>query len=259
MGILEIPVDQAWAVGFVLAMTRIAAFAIASPLIGRAVPATGRIAFTVAVALAASSPVAGVTELGELVTAAVVNAVVGAALGFLTGMILHVFSSAGGIVDFISGLAISTAFDPTQGEQSGVYSRLFHLTALTMFVVAGGLTLLVGGLVGSVRLLPLDATLAPQPGLVGLVVELTSQVVLQAVELVLPVIGVLLMLELALGLAARFAPQANVFLLGLPAKLLAALTVVGSSWVLFPDALAQVEGTVARTIGAVLRGLGATA
>jgi flagellar biosynthesis protein FliR len=259
VGVIELPVDAAWAVGAVLAMTRVAAFAIASPVTGRAVPAPARLAFTVAVAMAMVHPVAGVLELGDLVAAAFVNAVVGAAMGYVSGLILHLFASAGGIIDLVSGLSIATVFDPMQGDQGGVFARFFHLTAVTMFLVGGGLLLLVGGLLASTRLFPLDAALAPQPGLAGLVVTLVSRMVRSAVELALPVIGVLLMLELALGLAARFAPQANVFMLGLPAKILAAITVVGSSWVLFPDAVAGAEATVARSLEAVLRGLGGSA
>jgi flagellar biosynthesis protein FliR len=256
VGMIEIPVDVAWAVGIVLAVTRVAAFAIASPITGRAVTAPARVAFTFGVALAMARPVSGIVEIGDLVAAAVVNALVGAALGYVSGLILHLFASAGGIVDLISGLSIATVFDPMQGDQSGVFARFFHLTALTMFVVAGGLILLVGGLVASVQLLPLDAALSPAPGLAGVVTSLVSLMVRSAVELALPVIGVLLMLELGFGLAARFAPQANVFLLGMPAKILAAITVVGTSWVLFPDSLAMAERTVARTMEAVLRGLG---
>jgi flagellar biosynthesis protein FliR len=256
VGIIELPVDAAWAVGAVLALTRVAAFAIASPVTGRAVPAPARLAFTVAVAMAMVQPVSGITELGDLVAAAFVNAAVGAAMGYVSGLILHLFASAGGIIDLVSGLSIATVFDPMQGDQGGVFARFFHLTAITMFLVGGGLLLLVGALVASTRLLPLDAALAPQPGLAGLVVTLVSRMVRAAVELALPVIGVLLMLELALGLAARFAPQANVFMLGLPAKILAAITVVGTSWVLFPDAVAGAEETVARSLDAVLRGLG---
>jgi flagellar biosynthesis protein FliR len=183
---------------------------------------------------------------------------IGAAMGFVSGLILHLFSGAGGIIDLASGLSVATVFDPMQGDQGGVFARMFHLTAITLFVVGGGLTLLVAGLVSSTRVLPLDAALAPQPGLTGLVVGLVAQMVRSAVELALPVLGVLLMLELALGLASRFAPQANVFILGLPAKVLAAITVVGSAWVLFPDAMAVTEATVARSLAAVLRELGGT-
>lgn len=258
-GIVELPVDAAWAVGFVLAASRIAAFSLASPVTGRTIPATGRLAFTVAVALAMTRPVPGSFELGDLVAAAVVNVLIGAAMGFVSGLVLQLFTSAGGIIDLVSGLSVATVFDPMQGDQGGVFSRMFHLTAITLFVVTGGLGLLVTGLVASTRALPLDASLAPRVGLVGLVVATVSQVMRSAVELALPVMGVLMMMELTLGLASRFAPQANVFLLGLPAKVFAAITVVGSAWVLFPDAMSNAEVLVARNLEAVIRGLGGSA
>lgn len=254
---VAIGIDSEWVVGFVLAVTRVAAFAVASPFTGRALPATGRIALTFAVALAMVRPVEGVIELGDLFAAGAVNAVVGAALGWISGLILHLFTSAGGIVDLVSGLSMATVFDPMQGDSGGVFSRLFHLTGLALFVVGGGLALLIGGLVASARILPLDAALSPSSGLTGLVIQLVSQLMRSAVEFALPVMGVLLMLELAMGLAARFAPQANVFMLGMPLKILAAITVVGSAWVLFPDAVDGVERTVMRSMDAVLRGLGA--
>lgn len=257
--VVELPVDLGWAVGIVLAITRIAAFAIASPVTGRGIPGVGRVAFTLGVSLAAARPVQGIVETGDLVTAGIVNALIGFAMGYVSGLILHLFTTAGGIVDLVSGLSIATVFDPMQGDQGGVFARMFHLTAITMFIVSGGFALLVGGLVASTRLLPLDAPFRPEPGLTGLVIDLVSQLVRSAVELALPVIGVLLMLELALGLASRFAPQANVFMLGMPAKILAAITVVGSSWVLFPDALGASLDTVERSLDGVLRGLGAGA
>lgn len=255
--VVEVPIDAAWAVGFVLALTRIAAFAVTSPLIGRSIPATGRIAFTVGVSIAAVRPVHGIIDLGDLITAAFINAVIGGALGIVTGMIIYLFMSAGGVLDLISGLAVSQVFDPISGVQGGVYSRLFNLTATALFLVAGGLTLLVSGLVGSVRVLPLDASLSPDPALGEYVIGLVSTLIRAGVELALPIMGVMLMLELALGLAARFAPQANVFLLGLPAKLLTSITVVGAAWALFPDAMDLTERTFARSLEAVLRGLGA--
>lgn len=254
--LVELPVDAAWAIGLVLALSRIAAFAIASPVTGRILPATGRLAFTLAITFAMTRPVPGTFELGDLIAAAVVNVVIGAAMGFVGGLILQLFTSAGGIIDLVSGLSVAMVFDPMQGDQSGVFARMFHLTAITLFVVGGGLGLLVTALVASTQVLPLDASLAPRVGLAGLVVSIVAQVMRRAVELALPVMGVLLMMELALGLASRFAPQANVFMLGLPAKVFAAITVVGSAWVLFPDAMSDAEVAVVRNLEAVLRGLG---
>jgi len=257
MIVLDVPFDTAWIVGFILASSRMAAFAVVSPFLGRGIAMPARIAFTVAVALAATTPVSGLIEIGDLVAAMLINLTIGGVLGYLTGLIINLYSVAGGVVDISSGLAVSAVFDPMQGDQSGAYSRLFHLTAVTLFVTAGGLALLVGGLIGSTRLLPVTAGLSVHPGLGGEVVTLTALVVRRGVELALPAIGVLMLIELALGIAARFAPQANVFLLGLPAKLLTSLTVVGSSWALFPDAMRNVESTVERTFDVVLAGLGA--
>lgn len=254
--LVELPVDAAWAIGLVLSISRIAAFAISSPVTNRVLPATGRLAFTVAIAIAMVRPVVGEFELGDLIAAAVINVVVGATLGFVSGLILQLFTSAGGIIDLISGLSVAMVFDPMQGDQSGVFARMFHLTAITLFVVGGGLGLLVTALVASTQVLPLDASLSPQVGLVGVVIATVAQMMRSAVELALPVMGVLMMMELALGLASRFAPQANVFMLGLPAKVFAAITVVGSAWVLFPDAMSNAEVLVVRNLEAVLRGLG---
>lgn len=253
---LSLPIDVGWAAGLVLAITRVAAFTIASPITGRAVPAPARLAFVVAIGAAMVSPVDGPLDTSALVGAAVTNAVVGAALGFVSGLIVHLFASAGGIVDLVSGLAVSTVFDPVQGDQGAVFARLFHLTAVALLLVGGGLALIVGALAASIRLIPLDGGLVFSPLLPEVVVSLVSQVVRGGVELVLPVIGVLLMLELAFGLASRFSPQANVLLLGLPAKLLAAITVVGASFVLFPDAIASAQDTIGRSAEATLRGLG---
>jgi flagellar biosynthesis protein FliR len=256
VAVVELPVDVGWVVGFLLALIRVGAFVIASPIIGRSIPAPGRMAFAFAVSMAMTRPIPGLIELGDLVAAAGINVAVGATLGWVSGLIMHLFSSAGAVADLVSGLSVSMVFDPMQGSQGGVFSRMFNLTATTMFLVAGGMGILVGGLVSSATLLPVDAGLAPDPALGGYIIESANLMIRRSVELALPIMGVLLMMELALGLAARFAPQANIFLLGLPAKLLVSITVVGSAWVLFPDAMADAEGLVARGMQAGIRGLG---
>jgi flagellar biosynthesis protein FliR len=254
---LEIPVDAAWAAGVLLAIIRVAAFVVTSPIIGRIVGTPARIAFTIAIGFALSTPITAALDVPGLVGAAVVNAVIGGVLGFVSGLIIQLFSVGGGIVDFVSGLSVATVFDPLSGQQGAVFARMFHMTAVALFLVGGGMGLLVGGLAASVRLLPLDGGLAPTALLSETVVSLVSTLFRTGVELVLPVIGVLLMLELALGLAARFSPQANILMLGLPMKILAAITVVGAAFVLFPDAMVDMQRTVGEASEAALRGLGA--
>ena len=258
MGVVELPVDASWVIGYVLAMIRVGAFAVVSPLLGFAMPVTARMAFTLALPLWLGGPIAGSFEVGDLVAAGAINAAIGGALGWITGVVLYQFSVAGGILDLISGLAVSQVFDPVMGDISGVWNRIFNTVGMTLFVAVGGLGMIAGGLHASVRAIPLDGAVTTDlGGLAGFALDLAAGVIRSGVELALPIMGVMLMLELALGIAARFAPQANVFLLGLPAKLLTAITVVGSSWMLFPDAMSRIQRGFATNVEAVLSGFGA--
>ncbi|MFP4311441.1 MAG: flagellar biosynthetic protein FliR [Nitriliruptoraceae bacterium] len=255
MEISALAIDPTWVTGGILALMRVGAFVVMFPLLGRVMPPTARLAFTFGVGLFFARPVPAVLEVGELVSLGVMNLAVGAALGWLVGLVLHSFAVAGGILDLISGLMVSQVFDPMMGQAGGVWTRMFNLVGMTLFVVLGGLGLVVAGLAASIDVLPLTGSLSISGGLGEFAISQVSRVVRAGVELALPIMGVMLMLELALGLAARFAPQANVFLLGLPAKLFAAITVVGAAWVLFPELLATIQSGFSRDVHAVLRGL----
>ena len=64
------------------------------------------------------------------------------------------------------------------------------------------------------------------------------------------------MVEVVLGIASRFAPQANVFLIGLPAKIIAALASVGAVVALVPETMDGVLNIVQETFRDALTGLG---
>jgi flagellar biosynthesis protein FliR len=251
---LSLALDPAWATGLVLALTRMTGFVVASPILNRVLPWPGRVACVVAFGLFLTEP-AVVTELGGLVVAALLNAVLGIALGFLTGIVFQLFAVAGGIIDMTSGMAVSALFDPGRGEQAGVYNRIFALTALTLFLVLGGLHLFARGLALSVAVIPLDGQMSASGGLATVAVRALSQLMLAGLELALPVVAALFLAEVVLGIAARFAPQANVFLLGLPLKMLIAMTVAGISVVLMPEAVDGVMGGMRDTFVDVLDGL----
>lgn len=254
---LDLALDARDLVGLLLALTRVGGFVVASPLLARVVPLPGRLAVVVTVGLFLASPPAATPTLFELLALAAGNAVVGLVLGFLTGVLFQLFAVAGGLVDLTSGLAVAALFDPTRGEQAAVFARLFSLLALALFFALGGLQLLVRGLALSVAALPLDAGLAPGPGLADTALELTSRLLLLGTELALPVLAALFLVEVVLGLASRLAPQANVFLLGIPAKLLLTLAVVSSSLLLFPGVLDGLTRAIGDTFADALRALGA--
>jgi flagellar biosynthesis protein FliR len=239
-----------------LAVVRVVAFMIASPVFPRTVPVLARIGVAVSLALFFTEPLTGSLTLGRLLGAVAVNLTVGAVLGFMTQVVFAMFPTAGGLVDMASGLAISSVFDPVQGEGSAVYNRLFTLLALTLFMVIGGLHLMIQGFALSMDAIPVDGGIRLDAGVVPFAIRATETMIVAGAELALPAMAALFLTEVVLGLGARFAPNANVFILGLPLRIL--ITLVTGTFVvtLFPTAGDASLRMLREAFVASLRGLG---
>ena len=251
---LDLALDAHWAAGFLLAMTRVAAFVVASPLLPQSVPMVGRAGFTVVVGLALTTSVPDLALTG-LLGGMTVNVTVGLVLGFLTGLMLHLFTVAGDLLDVTSGLSIGAVFDPLTGDRGAVLGRMFPLAALTLFLVVGGLAAVVRGLAASVEVIALDGAIRMHTDMITLAVDLSAHMLVAGVELALPALAALFLTEVVLGLAARFAPQANVLMLGLPVKVLVLLVTASLVILLFPEAMAGLLEAVEQTFVDGIRGL----
>ena len=254
---LSLVIDANWVLGLLLATTRVGAFAVASPQLGSVIPVQAKLAFAVAMGLFLAGPITGEVTVERIVAMAVVNATIGVAMGWLVGVLFHMFSIAGTLIDTSAGTSIASVIDPTRGEQGAVFSRLFQVGGLALFYALGGLGLLVSTLVWSVRAVPLGGAANFDGGaLAGAATNMTSKVMVAGIELAMPVLAVLLLSELVMGLAARFAPTANVFLLGLPAKVWLSFTMGGMSIALFPEAIDGLLDLSRQTAVEVLNGIG---
>ena len=242
--------------GLVLAMTRVGGFLAASPQLYQRLPNVGRMAFTVGAALFLAAPVAPQTlDVAPLVSAIVMNLVAGLMLGLLTSIMFQSFATAGAMVDLTSGLAVSSVFDPSMGTQSTIFQRFFDVTALTLFLVMGGHRVLLLGLSTSTQVVALDGSFRLEGGLADLAVEVLVRYTLASLEIAVPILAALLLAELALGVASRLLPQANVFLLGLPLKILVVIAVVLVTVITFPGVMAWLIDETERIFEQVLLGL----
>jgi flagellar biosynthetic protein FliR len=252
---MEILLDPRDLAGLVLAVTRTGAVAVSSPVL-RAFPVPGRMAFSLGVGLALARPALDAPTLGGLVAAVAVNAGVGLVLGWLTGIVLAAFEVAGSLVDLTSGLNAGVLFNPLTGEQNSVFGRGFSLTAFTLWLVLGGDRLTVEAVGATVATIPLDGTITLAPGLAAMAVRLVSTMLAAAVQVAAPALAGLFVAEVVFGVAARFAPQANVFAIGLSAKLVAALATVGLVFAAFPEAVSASLDSTRGLVVDTIRGLG---
>ena len=194
--------------------------------------------------------------MSGLIASVAVNIGIGWMIGFLTGILIKAFETAGALVDLAGGLNASQVFDPLTGTQNAVLAKLFNLTAIALWFVLGGDRLMVEGLAATVKAIPLDGLIRLSDGLLPLAVNLVGSMLQAAVELGLPALAALFVAEVTFGLAAKFAPQANVFAIGLPVKLVAALATVGFVVAGFPSAVSVSIDSIREITITAIKGLG---
>jgi flagellar biosynthetic protein FliR len=161
-------------------------------------------------------------DLLTFATLAVKEALIGFAFGIVAQMLFAAIQTAGAFIDVSAGFAIAQTIDPTSGVNISVLGRWYNLVATASFLALGGHQLLVAGVVRSFSLAPPLAD--PDLGAVVTgVLARADDIFLVAVQVGAPIVAALLITDVTLGIISRSVPQMNVFIVGLPLKIVVAL------------------------------------
>lgn len=232
-------IDIAVAGGFMLSLARTSAWVMAAPVFGsRGMGSIGRLALALALSMflapLAARDASIPSDIVVFAMTMVGQAIVGLLLGWATGLVVHAVEAAGAAIDLAGGFTIASLIDPLTGNQNALFARFANLVFVTLLFASNAHELLLTGFVRSFDAIPADQfpvlgadTLAGAAKAVGLLLVV-------ALEIGAPVLGVLFLTEVALGLAARFAPNANVFMLGMPLKALITFTATGAALLFLP-------------------------
>lgn len=188
----------------------------------KAVPARAKIALAFFVALAAQPSLEGQAVISindPAAFGAVLQQVgIGLAIGFTIRVVLAAVELAGEVVGFQMGLSFASFFDPTIGGQASAVARFFGQMALFMFVVMGGHLMVLMTVIQSFVAFPVDQNFLqalPQMKIYSLGTDLFSA----GLWMSLPMVGMLMFANLALGIVSRVAPQMNIYAIGFPITL----------------------------------------
>jgi flagellar biosynthetic protein FliR len=218
-----------WLALFFWPFTRILALFTTDPVFGNvAVPVRIRIltAFLVTIVVAPLlppfPPVAPGSAAGLLVLAQQV--LIGAAMGLTMRVVFSAVEMAGHFAGLQMGLGFATFFDPQNAAQTPALAQFLSLFALLLFLAFDGHLAVIAALVKSFDVLPLSA----QPSAAGFPVLLdwAKQIFVAGVTMSLPVVGALLVANLAIGIMSRAAPQLNIFAVGFPMTLVGGMVLL---------------------------------
>ena len=232
---MQLDFSVSWALGLAFGVARAGAFVALCAFVPRTIPGLGRTTFALAMGILIAQPVAHASMgSADLVVAAVTNLVIGGVLGWFVGLLTFMFQVAGSVVDVTSGVSLGSVFDPDSHSTPGPFARFYTLSAQTLIIAGGGLTVMIQVAWVSTKAVPLDGHLASLGILGAEATEQVNQMFHRGVELALPVAAVLFVSEIAFGLLSRLAPQINMFLIALPVKTLMVLSMLGTACVMFP-------------------------
>jgi type III secretion protein T len=183
------------------------------------------------------------------------EAVAGTVIGLFFGTIIWAMAAAGEFIDAKVGATTAQLVDPFTGGQASLTAILLGRFAQLIFIVSGGLTMLIGTIMQSYAVWPMG------PG--GVQLNLNAIILFEgefgrmfmlAFLFSAPVLTILYVIDAGLGMLNRFAQQFNVFSLSLSIKGVAGGFVVILCIPLFAQAVvADMSSRASVSLGALGR------
>lgn len=146
---------------------------------------------------------------------------VGLALGFTAALLLYAVQIAGAFIDFQMGFAIASVMDPQTGTQVPIIGHFKYILALLFLLTVDGHHMMLDGVMQSLQQFPVELnTFAFEIGdLSSFISALFIQMFMIALQMALPIVGALFLVDVALGILAKTVPQLNIFAVGFPVKI----------------------------------------
>lgn len=199
--------------GFLLVFARCVGLTLQAPIFGsRVAPAMVRIALALALSFVywlsmPSLPKAPDYFLSFIIVAAS-ELIFGMTLGFAGSIIHFAIQSAGDFVAQAVGLTMISMMNPMIRTNSTPIGQIFYYMALTVFCVMGGHLLYLGGFYQSYDLVPIGG-FHMTPALWGVILQLTGALLGITLQMAMPAVIIVLLIDISLGVLNRSTPQAQ--------------------------------------------------
>ncbi len=192
----------------------------------------------------ASAPAGGVvispaTFLGETL--------IGFAIGFAGAIIIAGAEAAGDVLSISIGLSGAAIMNPMNGGQTMVLGQFMQLFALTLLLTAGGHVIMLEALADTFRVLPLGGAFNLGEGMRALV-DTGASIFSAALRFAAPVLGAIMLTNVALGVLSKAAPQLNIFTVAFPLQIGIGLLVLALTLTVIATAINQWPAEFGRSL-----------
>jgi flagellar biosynthetic protein FliR len=156
---------------------------------------------------------------GAGLLAAAQELLIGVAIGMVVQLTFEALIFAGQTVSLTMGLGFATLVDPQRGANTTVLGQIFMIVGVLTYLSINGHLVLLSALAESFQTLPIGAAHIDKNFLMSLVLW-GARVFESGLLIALPAVIALVIVNLALGVVTRAAPQLNLFGIGFTITLL---------------------------------------
>lgn len=212
---------------FLLIFCRITSFFVVAPVFSsRGVPNTFKIGlgfFISLIVFLSYGMSQTIVPNAEYVLVVLREILIGLTMGFVVYLFFSAVQTAGSLMDMQIGLAMANVVDPHTGVSAPLLGNFKYMLMLVVFLMMNGHHYVLTGLMNSYQWMPLDNELFNRlvsGSLTDYLTRVFSNTFLLALQVAAPLVVAMFLTDLGLGFLTKTAPQFNVFVIGIPLKLI---------------------------------------
>lgn len=250
---------SAWLALFIFPFTRIMALIASAPVLGnKQIPVRVKIGLAllltviIAPTLSAQPAVDPASAIGLFML--LQQMLAGLAIGFTMRLIFVAVEMSGEFAGMQMGLGFASFFDPMNASFTPVVAQFLGIIAVLGFLGMDGHLYMLAALADSFHTFPISATV-PQAAALHTLAAWGGSIFAHALQLSMPVIGALLITNLALAILTRSAPQLNIFQIGFPITLAVGFATLALSLPYLAPLLEQLTHASLDTVSHVMQQL----
>jgi flagellar biosynthetic protein FliR len=145
------------------------------------------------------------------------EALTGMVIGFAMSLVFAGVRVGGELIGFDLGLSIATAFDPDTGSNN-IVGAFLYLALLLVFILINGHHFVLQAMVLSYDVIPLGGFSVNGP-MAEQLLRMTGIMFVVGLKCAAPIIVASFLMNVALAILSRVAPQVNVFIVSFPVKI----------------------------------------
>ena len=223
---------------FIIILIRMTSFFFTAPIFGgQTYPAQAKIGLGVLISvivLMVSGPTSAAIPptIMDAVILIAGEVAFGLTLGYSVSLVFSGIQLGGMLMGYQMGFAVANVLDPLSDTQVSIIGQYLFLFGILYFLAMDAHHILIKGMADSFILAPVGS-FSVQQGSVEWLLEIFSRMFWLGLKIAMPVVGCILLVDVALGIIAKTVPQMNVFIVGLPLKSLLGMFILALGFPFF--------------------------